>query len=32
MYHSNMRLYWQDGEEAYLDMESYLATDWEIVQ
>ena len=32
MYHSNMKLYWQDGEEAELDMESYLATDWQIVK
>ena len=32
MYHSDMKLYWQDGEEVELDMESYLATDWQIVK
>lgn len=32
MYHSNMNLYRQDGEEAELDMECYLATDWQIVK
>jgi hypothetical protein len=34
LHQSNMCLFWQSGEEASLDidMEEYLATDWQIVQ